>query len=213
MSDEALLSPGDGAPGIRIRHILVVLVIAASQTTAAQIGAVVVHAHSAAFLVWFSTGFNVLLALPLLADRETLAAASARPLRVAAAFVRVLPFYVLWMAANVLYVQALAGLEAALVSALFSVTPSLVALLSVPLLRRPLTILALVACTVSAGGIALIWQPWNASAAGAASTPNGTGTAPPASPPAPAEPSAFASAACVLGASVCAALYKVPSLT
>ena len=70
----------------------------------------------------------------------------------------------------------------------------LVALLSVPLLRRALTVLALLACAVSAGGVVLIARPWRTSDA---------------SPSSAAALGAFASALCVLGAAGGAAMYKV----
>ena len=59
---------------------------------------------------------------------------------------QMLPFYALWAGANTLYVAALESLTSSLTTALFSVTPALVVLLAVPLLRRrlsPLSVLDL----------------------------------------------------------------------
>ena len=83
------------------------------------------------FSMWFSTGWNVLLALPLL--RLGTAGASVSRL-----VLQMLPFYALWAGANTLYVAALESLTSSLTTALFSVTPALVVLLAVPLLRRQL---------------------------------------------------------------------------
>ena len=152
-----------------------------------------------------------LLLLPLAADRRVRGAACGRTLACARWWLATLslaaPFYLLWAAANILYVQALAGLDAALVSALFSVTPALVALLSVPLLGRRLTFLAALACVVSAGGVACIAQPWQL-------RHNNSATSPPAPPVSavlgePTPLTAFASALSVIAAAACAALYKV----
>ena len=195
---------------IGVRHMLVVLAIAVTQCIGAQIAAVVVHAHSAAFLVWFSTGWNMLLFAPLFASKATRTATCAPGCarsRVTT-LVFVAPFYALWLCSNMLYVQSLATLHAAIVSALFSVTPGLVALLSVPLLRRRLTIFALLSCLVSASGVVLIAQPWTHT-----SGHHSLDAAPPAAPPSAPAPAplfgAFASTLFVLGAAACAATYKV----
>ena len=128
MPEEPLL----GARGRRAgaREILVVIAIAICQCAGAQLGHVLVHDASAAFLVWFSTGWNVFLLLPLLARSSQQQSADEAPCNRRELSLRLLhcaPFFVLWTAANILFVQALAGLPAAIVQALFSVTPTLVA--------------------------------------------------------------------------------------
>jgi len=177
----------------RRRDILVVVGIAVSQVTAIQCAErLIVESHIPSFfMMYFSTNFNVLLALPLLLPHFRRAPVTAwKPTRLAA--VALVPFYALWAGANTLYAQGLAFLPSPLVVALFGVTPALVALLSVPLLGRRLTLLSVLAVLLSAGGVALIAQPWQAGGAAPGATSRvalGVG--------------------CVLGASACAALYKV----
>ena len=116
--------------------------------------------------------------------------------------------YIQIQAVLTLYAQGLAFLPSPLVVALFGVTPALVALLSVPLLRRRLTIFALLSCLVSASGVVLIAQPWTHT-----SGHHSLDAAPPAAPPSAPAPApllgAFASTLFVLGAAACAATYKV----
>ena len=179
----------------RRRDILVVVGIAVSQVTAIQCAErLIVESHIPSFfMMYFSTNFNVLLALPLLLPqfrRAPVITTAWKPTRLAA--VALVPFYALWAGANTLYAQGLAFLPSPLVVALFGVTPALVALLSVPLLGRRLTLLSVLAVLLSAGGVALIAQPWQAGGAAPGATSRvalGVG--------------------CVLGASACAALYKV----
>ena len=222
-SDAELLGATSANRGAGTRELLVVLAIAVTQASGAQVASFLVHAHSAAFLVWISTGFNaLLLPIALAAARRDKARVALPPctLRNAAVdAVLVAPFFVLWMGANYMYTEALVGLHPSLVSALFAFTPVLVALLSVPMLHRRLTALALLACCVAAAGVTLIAQPWRvADPAPGNHTGNHTGnhsepdagvevTALAAS--APAEIGPATAALCVIGASAAAALYKV----
>ena len=178
MPDEALLQrPGTPRAAGR-REVLVVVAIALSQTAGIQLGKVVVKVFSAAFLVWFGTSFNVLLLIPfvLLRGKGALhttahrADESSWPWRAAFAA----PFFGLWLGANFTYTLSLLSLPPPVVSALFSITPSLVALLSVPMLHRRLTLLAVCACCLSAAGVVLISHPWKRDAS---SFPNGTASA------------------------------------
>ena len=99
------------------KKILVIVAIAVSQTCATQLTSVVVKVQSAEFLVWFSTGFNLLL-LPV-----ALAAARSSPTppctwrQASSDLLLALPFFFLWGGANLLYVESLAGLSPPLVSA------------------------------------------------------------------------------------------------
>lgn len=225
MTDGALLA-GRRPSGATVRQKLVVIsAIAVSQAAAAQVTAIVVKIQSPAFLVWFSTGWNALL-LPVAFAAARHTPASLPPCRshlaVQDAFLA-LPFFMLWASANLLYVEALAGLSPPLVSALFAFTPVLVALLSVPMLGRRLTALALTACIVAASGVTLIARPWRAGdhapptnataeasvSAVAATAATALADAFPSAPPAPSRTSEAVAALCVIGASVCAALYKV----
>ena len=125
-----------GSPEAR-RHIAAALCtvagIAVTHVAATQAAQqCVLHGVPPLFSMWFSTGWNVLLALPLL--RLGTAGTS-----VSLLVVQTLPFYALWAGANTLYVAALESLTSSLTTALFSVTPALVVLLAVPLLRRQLS--------------------------------------------------------------------------
>lgn len=212
MSEAPLLQQAS-SPRVGTRHILIVLLIAVSQASGAQIAAVVVHAHSAAFLIWFGTAWNMLLFLPLFSDshmRNTLCRPASETFKWwAKTALQVVPFYLLWTAANILYVHALAGIAPATVSAIFSITPALVALLSVPLLNRQLTLLAALACVAAAGGVVLIAEPWQTTSSSTATTMASEAGASPPPPPHPLPVSTSAAILSVLVASACAALYKV----
>jgi drug/metabolite transporter (DMT)-like permease len=176
-----------GSPEAR-RHIAAALCtvagIAVTHVAATQAAQqCVLHGVPPLFSMWFSTGWNVLLALPLL--RLGTAGTS-----VSLLVVQTLPFYALWAGANTLYVAALESLTSSLTTALFSVTPALVVLLAVPLLRRRLTLLSVLACLLAAAGVALVAQPWSEASAGESAISLG-------------------GLAAVLGAAACAALYKV----
>ncbi|KAL1506986.1 hypothetical protein AB1Y20_007850 [Prymnesium parvum] len=177
----------------RAPHLCLVVAIAASQVGASQLSSRLLHEARLPpfFLMWFSTAWNLLLALPLLSSRVD-ACLAHWPHRLPSLALCVAPFYLLWAGANTLYTQGLALLPPPLVTALFSVTPALVALLSAPLLRRRLSRLTLLASLVAAAGVTLIARPWRA----------------------PAEPARAAGAPllgvlAVLGAAGCAATYKV----
>ena len=176
-----------GGPQAR-RHIAVALCIVAgiavthvAATQAAQ--QCVLNGVPPFFSMWFSTGWNVLLALPLL--RLGTAGTSVSRL-----VWQVLPFYALWAGANTMYVAALGSLTSSLTTALFSVTPALVVLLAVPLLRRRLTLFSVLACLLAAAGVALVAQPWSEASSGESAI-------------------SLRGLAAVLGAAACAALYKV----
>ena len=159
--------------GIAVTHV--------AATQAAQL--CVLNGVPPFFSMWFSTGWNVLLALPLL--RLGTAGTSVPRL-----VWQVLPFYALWAGANTMYVAALGSLTSSLTTALFSVTPALVVLLAVPLLRRRLTLLSVLACLLAAAGVALVAQPWSKASSGESAI-------------------SLSGLAAVLGAAACAALYKV----
>ncbi|EOD38297.1 dodecenoyl-CoA isomerase [Emiliania huxleyi CCMP1516] len=147
--------------------LLVVVGIAAAHVTATQLTTECLR-HSerltTPLLLWASTCSNLLLGAPLLAWRARarggakplLGAWDARPRQLALA---VAPFFVLYLGANGLYIAALASLSPPLVVSIFSTTPALVALLSVPLLGRPLRALAVAAVACSTVGVVLVAQP------------------------------------------------------
>ena len=216
--DGALLLPPGTARRPGARELAVVAAIAVCHCAGTQATQVLMRAAlspSAFFTMWFGTGWNVLLALPLLShsQRQKLAESPATPgssfaaASLGHALLIVLPFYGLWVGANTMYIGAIAmQMDASLVAAIFAVTPALVAVLSVPVLHRPLSPLAVLAVGSSMGGVVLIAQPW------------ATDHSPP--PPPLAPPSAAAAAEsppsqqllatlCVLGAAACAATYKV----
>jgi len=194
--------------------LLVVVGIAAAHVTATQLTTECLR-HSerltTPLLLWASTCSNLLLGAPLLAWRARarggakplLGAWDARPRQLALA---VAPFFVLYLGANGLYIAALASLSPPLVVSIFSTTPALVALLSVPLLGRPLRALAVAAVACSTVGVVLVAQPW--AAGGRASSLNST-SAEAASGEGGAAGLGAAAAASVAGAAGCEALYKV----
>jgi len=140
-------------------------------------------------LVWFATNCNLLLLTAQLCRRREMPpllgpwAESPGRLALLAA-----PFFVLWTGANGLYIQALSELSSSLIVSIFSVTPAFVAVLALPILGRPLSLLSALAVAVSIAGVVLAAEPWAFAAAGAPL------------------PLGFL---CALGASCCAALYKV----
>ena len=189
------------APDSRRRLIIALFIVAGIAAT--HVGATqasqycVLNGVPPFFSMWFSTGWNVLLALPLLRPntRARPAPSVLEPRSEGHAWAwptrfvwRVVPFYSLWAGANTLYVAALGRITSSLTTALFSVTPALVVLLAVPLLGRRLTLFSMLACALAAGGVTLIAQPWREDGGGAAIS--------------------VAGMACVLGAAACAAAYK-----
>lgn len=210
---QALLPPATRRGGAGPREILCVLVIAITQTAGAQLGKFVVKVFSAPFLVWFGTSLNLALVVPMLLFRNAAAntsrTATACNKTVLRDFVWVTPFFVLWVGANLLYTIGLAFLPVAIVSTVFSITPTLVALLSVPVLKRQLTALSMFACILAAGGIILIAHPWDAAPKKPA---NGTLLDLEQQQQQPDDQPALGTseaALCVVGAACCAASYKV----
>ena len=150
------------APDSRRRLIIALFIVAGIAAT--HVGATqasqycVLNGVPPFFSMWFSTGWNVLLALPLLRQNTRARPAPsvleprseghrwAWPTRLVW---RVVPFYSLWAGANTLYVAALGRITSSLTTALFSVTPALVVLLAVPLLGRRLTPFSVLACALA----------------------------------------------------------------
>jgi drug/metabolite transporter (DMT)-like permease len=145
-----------------LAHVVLVLGIATSQVAATQTSVLLVREAKlpAFFLMWFSTAWNLLLGLPLLIPSVRNSLQLVPKISGCALVLWVAPFYLLWAAANALYTQALNVLMASLVAALFSVTPALVAVLSVPILQRHLSPLTVMAVATAAGGVTLIAEPW-----------------------------------------------------
>lgn len=141
--------------------LLLVSLIAASQVGASQLASLLVREAKlpAFFLMWFSTAWNLVFALPLLLTRDRSWRCHWKGGGLSLALVGC-PFYLLWAGANTLYTQGLEYLSPPLVTALFSTTPAVVALLSVPLLHRSLTLLTVLASVVAAVGVTLVAQPW-----------------------------------------------------
>jgi len=169
------------------------------------------------FSMWFSTNWNVLLALPLArtSPRRITAGVVSSPRRL---LWLVCPFFALWAGANTLYVSSLTFISSSLTTALFGVTPALVVLLAVPVLRRRLTLVSCLACLLSAVGVTLIAQPWeqrsSAAPLGPSAPPSPSGPSSPAaaleaSPEASPHPSPLLGLLTALGAAGCAASYKV----
>lgn len=184
------------------KALCVVFAIAAMQTAATQFAKLSVQFDASPFfLMWLSTSFNLVFAVPLAFGNSFRAAFSVTALgsRPARLLLLSLPFYVLWALSNTLYVSGLRVLPASLVSSLFSLTPSIVGILSVPVLHRPLSVLALLAVSGCALGTTLIAEPWQQQAHA-----NGTSAS-----VATAQPPQLAGILCVLGAAAAAASYKV----
>ena len=171
------------------------------------------------FSMWFSTNWNVLLALPLARTppRRITAGVLSSPRRLVWI---VCPFFGLWACANTLYVSSLTHISSSLTTALFGVTPALVVLLAVPVLRRRLTLVSCLACLLSAVGVTLIAQPWDQQSSAAPLAPSApppspyeSSSLPPpslaASPEASLHPSPLLGLVTALGAAGCAASYKV----
>lgn len=163
---------------INVRAVLVVIGISVSHvagTQAARWSLQLSPDLSPFFVVWLSTGLNVILGLPVWLRRKALSRLQLHHTAAAASLIRpqlkmfrivavVGPFYILWAAANTAYIHALALMNTSLVIAIFSVTPGLVALLGVPMLRRAATPFVVAAVCASACGVTLIAQPWTVSA-------------------------------------------------
>lgn len=118
--------------------VALVLTIAASQVAASQVSARLVREAKlpAFFLMWFSTSWNLLLAVPLLMARPRQAALGHWTGSGPSLVLWVCPFYLLWAGANTLYTQGLALLSPPLVTAVT------VAELAPRPSRRPLTLRA-----------------------------------------------------------------------
>ena len=217
-SDLPLLS-ASSARQVGPRELCVVAAIAVFHMLGTQVTQAVMTAGdkpSPYFATWFATGWNVLLALPLALPSQRRKMGTPDCCGRAAllrALLTALPFYIAWAGANTLYVAALASLQAGLVAAVFAATPALVAILSIPVLGRRLTPLAGVAVAASVVGVVLIAEPWrrhDAAAAAEAPPASSAAAAAAAAAEAPSEPSKqLLATLCVLGASCCAACYKV----
>ena len=156
------------------RELLVVAATAACHVSATLTTKLLISAEdppSPLFMTWFSTCWHIALVAPLALRSGR---AVRRPSRAAA--LAVLPFYALFAGANLLYVSALASLDASLVMAIFGITPALVALLSVPALGQRLTPRALGAVALAAAGVLLIAEPWRRGAGGGGGGSGGGGT-------------------------------------
>ena len=152
------------------RALLCVGGISASWVASTQLSQTLVsHGGEASganfFLVWFSTSFNLLL-VPALWGVDRASSGSLRlrdalrwggvglPLRRIGRAALVL--YPLWVGANYLYVRALTLATAATVTAVFSTTPAVVAVLSRFVLREPFWPLKVAAVLLAVLGVLVV---------------------------------------------------------
>ena len=158
-SDEFGASSKKGLVGIPI-----VLGIAAAWVGSTQFAqSVVVNNNLKApfFIVWFSTVWNILCFPICLLCKASLPKQCASKFGVVdtntrTLFQRAVLFYFIWMSATYLYVRALGLTNATTVTAIFSVTPALVYLLSRLILKEPASLLRSVAVVLAFVGIILM---------------------------------------------------------
>jgi drug/metabolite transporter (DMT)-like permease len=170
--------------------VAIVAGIAVTHVAATQLAAACVRQYpqlTPLLLVWIGTASNLLLLPPQLCRPRHGSPLGLWALRPARLLLLAAPFFLLWIGANGLYISALSRLSSSLVVSIFSATPALVAVLSGPILARPLTLPSTLAVATSVAGVVIAAEPWAAAAA---------------APPPVGAMSAF-------GAACCAALYKV----